>query len=203
MDKVIVTINRQFCGGGNYIGKKLSEKLGVPFYDKELVNMAAKEAGYAESTFERVDEVATNSLLYSLIMGVHNSAQTGVMPDNDKLFTIQANIIREAAKKGSCVVLGRCSNYILREEKPLVRIFLKSDMDFRKARYEKLYGQPEKGTIEEDIEKRDKKRSSYFKFYTGHRWDGLDMYDLVINTGKIGFDESVDHIIDYINKMKY
>ncbi len=202
MDKIIVTINREFCGGGNYIGKKLSERLDVPFYDKELVNMAAKEAGYAEATFEKVDEVATNSLLYSLIMGVHNSAQTGILPDNDKLFNIQADIIRKAAEEGSCVVLGRCSNYILREEKRLVRIFLKADMDFRKDRYVKLYGEPEKGTVEEAIEKRDKKRSSYFKFYTGHRWEDINMYDIVMNTSKVGFDNAVDIIMDYINNVK-
>ena len=82
MDKVIITINRQFCSGGNYIGKQLSQRLDVPYYDKELVNLAAKQAGYAEETFERVDEVATNSLLYSLIMGVHSSSQAGVLPDN-------------------------------------------------------------------------------------------------------------------------
>lgn len=201
MDKVIVTINRQFCSGGNYIGKTLSERLEVPFYDKELVNLAAKEAGYAEAAFEKVDEVATNSLLYSLIMGVHNSTQTGILPDNDKLFNIQANIIREAAKEGSCVVLGRCSNYILRDVKPLVRIFLKADMDFRADRYNKLYDAPEKGTVEEAIEKRDKKRASYFKFYTGHRWDGIENYDLVINTAKVGLDNAADMIMDYINKL--
>lgn len=202
MDKIIVTINRQFCSGGNCIGKKLSEKLNAPYYDKELVNLAAKQAGYAEATFEKVDEVATNSLLYSLIMGVHNSTQTGILPDNDKLFNIQADIIRNAAKKGSAVVLGRCSNYILREENPLVRVFLKADMDFRKARYEKLYGTPEKGTIEDTIEKKDKKRASYFKFYTGQRWEDIENYDLVINTAKIGIDNAVDTIIDYINKLK-
>ena len=201
MDKIIVTINRQFCSGGNSIGKKLSEKLEVPYYDKELVNLAAKKAGYAEATFEKVDEVATNSLLYSLIMGVHNSTQTGILPDNDKLFTIQADIIRKAAQEGSCVVLGRCSNYILREEKPLVKIFLKADMDFRKERYEQLYGTPEKGTIEELLDKKDKKRASYFKFYTGHRWEDIDNYDLVINTAKIGLDNTVDTIIDYISKL--
>lgn len=202
MDKIIVTINRQFCSGGNCIGKKLSEKLGVTYYNKELVNLAAKQAGYAEATFEKVDEVATNSLLYSLIMGVHSSTQAGVLPDNDKLFTIQADIIRKAAKEGSAVILGRCSNYILRDEKPLVRVFLKADMDFRKARYEKLYDAPEKGTIEEAIEKRDKKRASYFKFYTGHRWEDIENYDIVINTAKIGIDDTVDMIIDYINKLK-
>ena len=201
MDNVIITINRQFCSGGNYVGKKLAEKLDIPFYDKELVNLAAKEAGYAESAFEKVDEVATNSLLYSLIMGVHNSAQAGMMPDNDKLFNIQADIIRKAANEGSCVVLGRCSNYILREEKKLVRVFLKADEDFKKARYEKVYGKPEKATIEEVIAKTDKKRSSYYKFYTGNRWEDIENYDLVINTSKIGFDNTVDYIIDYINKM--
>lgn len=202
MEKTIITINRQFCSGGNNIGKKLSQKLDIPYYDKELVNLAAKEAGYAESTFEKVDEVATNSLLYSLIMGVHNSTQTGILPDNDKLFNIQADIIRGAAEKGSCVVLGRCSNYILREEKRLVRVFLKADMDFRKARYERLYDMPEKGTVEETIEKRDKKRASYFKFYTGQRWEDIDNYDLVINTAKIDIDNAVDMIIEYINRLK-
>lgn len=202
MDKVIVTINRQFCSGGNYIGKKLAEKLEAPFYDKELVNLAAKEAGYAEATFEKVDEVATNSLLYSLIMGVHNSGQASVLPDNDKLFNIQADIIRQAAQKGTAVVLGRCSNYILRKEKPLVRVFLKADMDFKKARYEKLYDMPEKGTVEEYIEKKDKKRSAYFKFYTGQRWDDINNYDLVINTSKIGLDNTVDYIMNYISNLQ-
>lgn len=201
MDKIIVTINREFCSGGNYIGKKLSEKLGIPFYDKELVNLAAKEAGYAEATFERVDEVATNSLLYSLIMGVHNSTQTGLLPDNDKLFAIQADIIRKAVEKGSAIVLGRCSNYILREEKNIVRVFLKGDMETKVARYNEIYGTPEKDSVETTLEKRDKKRSSYFKFYTGNRWDDINNYDLVINTSKIGFDNAVDVIIDYINKM--
>ena len=200
MDKVIITINRQFCSGGNYIGKQLSQRLDVPYYDKELVNLAAKQAGYAEETFERVDEVATNSLLYSLIMGVHSSSQAGVLPDNDKLFAIQADIIRSAADKGSCVVLGRCSNYILREKKP-VRVFLKADMDFRKARFESLYPMPEKGTVEEAIEKKDKKRASYFKFYTGQRWEDIANYDLVINTAKIGPDKAVDVILDYIDKI--
>lgn len=201
MDKIIVTINREFCSGGNYIGKKLSEKLGIPFYDKELVNLAAKEAGYAEATFEKVDEVATNSLLYSLIMGVHNSTQTGLLPDNDKLFAIQADIIRKAVEKGSAIVLGRCSNYILREEKNIVRVFLKGDMETKVARYNEIYGTPEKDSVETTLEKRDKKRSSYFKFYTGNRWDDINNYDLVINTSKIGFDNAVDVIIDYINKM--
>ena len=201
MDKIIITINREFCSGGNYVGKQLAEKLGVPFYDKELVNLAAKEAGYAEATFEKVDEVATNSLLYSLIMGVHNSTQTGILPDNDKLFAIQADIIRKSAEKGSAVILGRCSNYILREEKKLLRVFLKGDMEHRVARYEKVYGKPEKDSIETILEKKDKKRASYYKFYTGNRWDDINNYDLVINTSKIGFDKATDVIIDYINKM--
>ena len=201
MDKIIITINREFCSGGNYVGKPLSEKLGVPFYDKELVNLAAKEAGYAEATFEKVDEIATNSLLYSLIMGVHNSTQTGILPDNDKLFAIQADIIRKEAEKGSAVILGRCSNYILREEKKLLRIFLKGDMEHRIARYEKVYGKPEKDSIETILEKKDKKRASYYKFYTGNRWDDINNYDLVINTSKIGFDNTTEVIMDYINKM--
>lgn len=200
MEKIAVTICRQFCSGGLEVGKKLAERLDADFYDKEqLVSMAAKEIGYAESSFERVDETATNSFLYSLVMGVNGSSHSNVVPDNDRLFNIQSEIIRKAAAENSCVIMGRCSDYVLRNEKRLVKVFIRSDNDWRVERHKALYGDAK--DIPSILQKRDKKRASYYKFYTGRTWDCLVNYDLCINTAKVGIDNAVNMIIDYIEKM--
>lgn len=191
-----ITICREYCSGGEEISRKLAEKLGFEFYDKKLISLAAKEAGYSEAAFERVDEVAANSLLYSLVLGAYGTNGSPAMPDNDKLFGIQSDIIRKAAKDKNCVFLGRCSDYILKEEPDVLKVFLRADMDFRIERYRKLYGEPEGNkTIEQIIAKTDKKRSTYHKFYTGEGWDDIKNYDLVINTASTGIDGAIELIV--------
>ena len=199
MNNTIISICREYCSGG----KKVSDELGYTFLDKQLITEAAKKSGYDESVFEKVDEVATNSLLYSLVLGTYGANAAGAMPDNDKLFGLQAEIIRDTAKEKNCVVIGRCADYVLREEPHLIKIFLKADMDFRVERFRSLYTTPEGKKPEDIINKTDKKRASYYKFYTGNLWKDMNNYDLVINTGKVGIDNAVATIIDYVRKYDY
>ena len=202
--KFAVTIARQYCSGGHEIGEKLAKKLGVDFYDKELLALAAKKSGYAESVFEKADEVATNSLLYSVVMGSYpmNSLffQNNNMLTNDTLFAIQSKVIKELVQDKSAVIVGRCSNYVLRDEPNLVRVFLRADLDFRKKRFMELYAK--ENTKEKDVEsilnKADKKRATYHSYYSGMDWDNIHGYDIVLNTAKIGVDGAVDQIANYI-----
>ena len=203
MNNTNISICREYCSGGKEIGKKVSDELGYTFLDKQLITEAAKKSGYDESVFEKVDEVATNSLLYSLVLGTYGANAAGAMPDNDKLFGLQAEIIRDTAKEKNCVVIGRCADYVLREEPNLIKIFLRADMDFRVERFRSLYTVPEGKKPEDIINKTDKKRASYYKFYTGNLWKDMNNYDLVINTGKVGIDNAVATIIDYVRKYGY
>ncbi len=203
MNNTIISICREYCSGGKEIGKKVSDELGYTFLDKQLITEAAKKSGYDESVFEKVDEVATNSLLYSLVLGTYGANAAGAMPDNDKLFGLQAEIIRDTAKEKNCVVIGRCADYVLREEPNLIKIFLSADMDFRVERFRSLSTVPEGKKPEDIINKTDKKRASYYKFYTGNLWKDMNNYDLVINTGKVGIDNAVATIIDYVRKYGY
>ena len=131
--KVIVTIGRQFGSGGRYVGRLLADKLGIPFYDKELLSEAAKNSGICEEIFEEHDEKPTRSLLFSLVTGMQQHAATGAfymdMPLNHKIFLAQFDAIRRIAGEGSCVIVGRCADYVLRENPDAVSIFVKGDME--------------------------------------------------------------------------
>lgn len=202
MGNLVITICREYCSGGKSVGLKLAEKLGIKCYDKELIAMAAKETGYTESTFEKVDEIASNSLLYSVAMGYLYGYNDMLVPNNDKLFSIQSDIIHKLAKENSCIIVGRCSDYVLREEEKLIKVFIRSDLENRIKRLEELKIDTKGRTGDYVLHKMDKKRSSYHKFYTGQTWDVLSNYDLVINTAKVGIDGAVDVILNYVDNMK-
>ena len=129
--KTIITIARQYGSGGREIGEKVASKLGIPFYDRELITLAAKQSGMSPEIFEKADEKATNSLLYSLMMGNYTfGSQVTPMnnlPINDKLFLAQSDIIRDIAEKGPCVIVGRCADYVLRENKNCLHVFIYAD----------------------------------------------------------------------------
>lgn len=204
-NKFIITIGRQFGSGGFEIGKKLAEALNINFYDKELIGLAAKESGFTESIFEKADEAPSNSFLYSIVMGAYpmNSLifQNNDLLTNDKLFSIQSNVIKKLAKDESCVIVGRCSDYILREEKRIARVFLRADMEFRKKRILEKYNEVNEKTVESFINKTDKRRSNYYGYYTGNVWDNMNNYDIVLNTSKIGIENTVKQIINYIEMI--
>ena len=204
--KIIITIGREFCSGGMEIGKKLAEKLGIDFYDKELISLAAKKSGFIENIFENADEKPTNSFLYSIAMGVPSATgmliQNSDFLTNDKLFSIQSEVIKNIAEKGSCVLIGRCSNYILREEKDILSIYLHANMDFRIKRLlevEKKDINPK--DAESFINKTDKKRANYYRYYTGNEWNVATNYDLCLDTSKLGIEKTVEQIYNYIQNI--
>lgn len=192
----IVTISREFGSGGREIGKKLAERLNIPFYDKELIYLAAKESGMCPEIFEAADEQATNSLLYSLSVGAYpfsphmtNFADASA---NDKLFLLQCNIIKKVAEESPCVIVGRCAYYVLQEQEQAncLNVFIQGDMPQRIERIEKLYCLPPQ-KAEEVIIKTDKRRKNYYNYYTGLKWGRMENYDLVLNSSKFGIDNSV------------
>lgn len=201
----IITISRQFGSGGREIGKKLSERYNIPYYDKELIALAAKQSGYSEEVFAKADERATNSLLYSLIMGSYNMggriATYNDMPINDKLFLIQANIIKEAAQKGPCVIVGRCADYVLRDFKDVFHVFIYADKASRIEHSVKLHGlDPDKAS--DILTKKDKQRANYYNFYTNKRWDDTSNFHLMLNSAMFGLDGSVEIIADALEHLE-
>lgn len=201
MERFIITIGRQFGSGGRAIGEKLAKKLGVSFYDKELISLAAKESGISPEIFDNVDEKAANSLLYSLSMGMYSFGSgfsaMGDLPVNDKLYLLQHKIIKEIAEKESCVIVGRCADYVLRENPNTVNVFVYADMAFRKEEAVKKHG-IDAARAEHIINKTDKSRANYYSFYSGQKWGMAENYDLCINSSKLSEDQIVDLIAAYI-----
>ena len=165
---LVICIGRQFGSGGREIGLGLAKKLGIRFYDKEILKKAAEESGIVEELFEKADEKPTNSFLYSLSMGTHGQAMNFTNYNdyltNDKLFLFQSNTIRDMAEKDSCVIIGRCADYILRGRKDMLSVFIHAPMELRIQRISRVRN------VEEDaarslIKKTDRQRANYYNFY--------------------------------------
>ena len=199
--KCIITIGRQFGSGGRYVGRLLAEKLGIPFYDKELLSEAAKQSGICEEIFEDHDEKPTRSLLFSLVTGMQHHLGTGSfsmdMPLNHRIFLAQFDAIRKLAEEGSCVIVGRCADYVLRENPDAVSIFVKADMPSKIARAVKYYG-VEEDKAEDRIRKADKQRASYYNYYATATWGDVENYDLVVDTGVLGVEGAVELIAKFL-----
>lgn len=204
MNQYVITIGRQFGSGGRSIAEKLAKKLDIKFYDKELISIAAKESGISPEVFEGVDEKATNSLLYSLSMGMYSFGSgfpaMGDLPVNDKLYLLQHKIIKEIAEKENCVIVGRCADYVLRDNPKRVSIFIYADMEFRKEQSIKKHG-IDPAHAEHIINKTDKNRANYYSFYSGQKWGQTENFDLCIDSSKLDEDKIVDLIAEYI-KMR-
>lgn len=201
MTKPVITIARQFGSAGAEIGKKLAERLEINYYDKDLVKEAAKKSGISEELFQRADEKPTNSFLYSLTMA-HYSGYAAPLQMNDiltddKLFHLQAETIKHLAEE-PCVIIGRCADDILRDHPNCVRIFIHADMPVKVQRIKRIYDLTEK-SAETLIRKTDKKRSSYYHFYTNKVWGAAEHFDFTINSGVYGVDAAIDAIIKMID----
>ncbi|NLP16275.1 MAG: cytidylate kinase-like family protein [Clostridiales bacterium] len=199
--KSIITISRQFGSGGREIGEKLAKKLDIPFYDRELITRAAKESGFSEAAFENVEKKATNSLLYSIAMGMnaygsHDIGFTHLSLD-DQIFLAQSNVIRKLALEGPSVIVGRCADYILRDYKDVIHVFIWADLKFRKERAIKLYNYSEENA-EESILKLDKHRANYYNYHSNEKWGRVENYHLSIRSDHVGIDNAVELIADYI-----
>lgn len=197
----IITIARQFGSGGRAIGEELAKKLEIPYYDKELISIAAKESGMNPEIFESVDEKAANSLLYSLSMGLYSFGSgfsaMGDLPVNDKLYILQHKIIRDLAAKGPCIIVGRCADYILKDNPNTIKIFIHANMEYRKERAINVHN-IEATKAEHIINRTDKSRANYYSFYSGQKWGVAENYDLTIDSSKLSIDKIVELIQNYI-----
>lgn len=203
MKKIIVTIGRQFGSGGRTIGKKLAEQLGIAYYDKELINLASKESGICGEFFEKADEKTSGSLLKALAMGFSmNNAifQSNDYLSNESLFQIQSDVIRKVAAEGSCVLVGRCADYILREDPDCVNIFISADLEDRIQRAMEYNHIAEKDA-EEFLHKADKSRASYYNYYTDKTWGAAESYDLCINSSRYGLEKTTEFIKSFITSL--
>jgi len=204
MKKFILTIGRQYLSGGRYIGEKLARELNVPFYDKKIINLASKESGICDEFFEKADECPSNSILNALASTFSSTGLTfhpNEYLSNESLFSIQSEIIRKLADKGSCVIVGRCADYLLRENKDLIRIFISADMKDRISTIMKRNSVDEHRAIE-ILKKADKTRSGYYNYYTDKEWGASSSYDFCINSSKCGEEGTIKIIKELINLKK-
>lgn len=182
---VIVTISREYGSGGRFVGKLVSEKLGIPFYDKEIINLASKKSGLNVDYIESIDQTKGCS---------------SYINNNDDLLYVAEEKVIKSVSKDSCVIVGRCADYILRKNKALVKVFLYSDPSSKEKRAILYYGLKEKNVLKE-IEKIDKEREKHYKFYTGTDWKNFSNYDIMLNVDKYGVEKTADIIVDYINNL--
>ncbi len=200
--KTIITIGRQLGSGGRTIGKKLAERLGIAYYDRELINLASKESGICGEFFEKADEKTSGGLLKAFAMGFSmNSAifQNNDYLSNESLFQIQSDVIRKVAAKDSCVLVGRCADYILRDEPDCLNVFITARMCDRIRRVLEYNDKLQEKEAEEFINKADKSRSSYYNYYTDKVWGAAASYDLCLNSSYYGIEATVDYILTFLN----
>ena len=204
-NKTIITIGRQFGSGGHEIGRLLAERLGIPLYDKELLAHAAQESGLSHEVMAYFDEQPTNSLLYSLSTGMYSMGEAGVtnymLPVNQQVFQAQFDSIRALAEQGSCVIVGRCADYVLEKHPYVVNVFIYGDLQKRMERVAE-YENIDLAQAKARVTKSDKKRANYYNFYTGKKWGSAGAYDLCINSSAVGFENAAELIARFAD-MKY
>lgn len=202
-NKTIITIGRQLGSGGRTIGKKLAERLGIAYYDRELIDLASKESGICGEFFEKADEKTSGGLLKAFAMGFSmNSAifQNNDYLSNESLFQIQSDVIRKVAAAGSCVLVGRCADYILRDEPGCLNVFITARMNDRIQRVLEYNDKLKEKEAEEFINKADKSRSSYYNYYTDKVWGAAESYDICVNSSYYGVEATVDYILAFLER---
>lgn len=194
----VITISRQYGSGGRDVGLALSKKLGIPYYDNELITMAAKESGFAPELFKNADQNASNSLLFSLSM-YGGSTGTFNMPLGDQVFLIQSDIIKKLANEGPCVIIGRCADYILRDFPNNLAVFLHAPLDWRLERAVDSYG-ADPLRAKDFVIKTDKKRAVYYTHFTGEKWGAAENYHITVDTARMGL-EGTTELLEIIAKQ--
>lgn len=200
-NNLVITIGRELGSGGKEIGQKVAEKLGVKCYDKELLQLAAKESGFCQEIFEHQDEKPTNSFLYSLVMDTYSmngftTASFLDMPLNHKVFLAQFETIKKIAENESCVIVGRCADYALAENPNCLNVFIHSSMDYKIRHVANTYDISD-NKAKDMVQKTDKKRASYYNYYTSKKWGDAASYHLTLDSSLIGTDGCVDMILAF------
>ena len=202
MEKKIITISREFGSGGRTIGREVANRLGIPFYEKELVDQIALESGFAPKFVEEHGEHApgTSRLSYAFahqgVPGVMNGLSTA-----DFLWSIQCSVILQLAEQGPCVIVGRNADYILKDRNDVLDVYIHADPEFRADRIVRLYGESEKSPMARLAEK-DKRRRINYQHYTGRTWGTAQNYDICLNSGRLGIENCVDIIVKMYSENK-
>lgn len=205
MEKFIINIGRQLGSGGREIGQQLARRYHTTCYDKELIRIASKESGLCPELFEKADEQNQRSIISGFFGGIRFpfAGDGGLSPNyylnNDTLFKIQSDVIRQLAEKESCVFVGRCADYILREHPRCVNIFISASEEDRIERIQK-YSEVNKVKAISLMEEIDKKRANYYNFYTTKQWGAAFSYDLCINSSTLGLEKTISFIEEFIEK---
>lgn len=192
---IIVTIAREYGSGGRYVGKLLAEKLGVKLYDKDLIEIVSNESGLSASYIEKNEQNINGNLLSSFNKQYYNN-----LSNEDNLFLAEAKAIKEIAEKGACVIIGRCSDYILREKENVIHVFLYSNDKDKVSRAIKYYGLNEKKALNE-INKINKSREKHYNYYTQRNWKDFNNYDIAINVDSYGVEKTAEILVDFIEKI--
>lgn len=202
-ENYVINIGRQLGSGGHEIGEKLAAKLGIDLYDNELISMASERSGLCKEFFERADEEASQGV-FGTLSNLHfafmeNATPSGSMLSNNSLFKIQSEVIQMLADTKSCIFMGRCADYILRDDPRAVNIFICADFKDRIARICAKQMITDKAA-ETAIEKCDKRRSDYYNYYSAKTWGAAASYDLCINSSIFGIDGTVDFLMQFVQK---
>ena len=192
----VITIGRQFGSGGREIGQRLSEKLDIPLYDHRLVSMAAEQLGVRKEDAERVDESSLNSFVssYTVTPGMYVdfiNAASYVQSFDEDVYRKQSEIIRNLAQKGPCIIVGRCADYVLRDQVDLINVFICAEKEDRKKRIAGIYGLTERKAAER-IRKTDRERRFYYEMHTGLEWGSINSHQMLLNVSMLGMDRIVE-----------
>ena len=201
MDRYVITIARGYGSGGKTIGKMLSEELGINYYNRELIRLASDDSGIHERLFSAADERAKLSMLFRREGAVY---KCGLIPpesadfvSDQNLFYYQARIIRKLAEHESCVIIGRCADYVLRDYPNVVRVFVYAPHESCVKTVMDMFSVSEK-EAEKTIRSIDRHRSAYYKYYTGNDWENAKNYDLCLNSAQLGFEKCVRIVKEYL-----
>ena len=202
MEKKIITISREFGSGGRTIGRMVAEKLGIPFYDKELVDQIALESGFAPKYVEEQGEHSPGRSLLSYAFAPQGvpGVMTG-LSTADFLWNIQCNVILQLADKGPCVIVGRNADYILKDRADALHVYVFADAPYRAERIVRLYGESEKAP-ETRLQEKDKRRRVNYQHYTGRTWGQAQNYDICLDTGVLGIEQCRDIVVGIVENSK-
>lgn len=197
----IITIGRQFGSGGKEIAEKIGKSLQIPVYDKEMLAVAAKDSGICQELFESHDEKPTNSFLYSLVMDTYSMGYSQNaymdMPINHKVFLAQFDAIKKLANEGPCVLVGRCADYALDTYDNCLSVFIHANLDARIRRIARLYDLTD-AKAKDMILKTDKKRATYYNYYTNKKWGAAESYELCLDSSKLGIEGTTEAILSFL-----
>lgn len=203
MEKRIIAISREYGSGGRQIGKMTAAKLGMEYYDKELIEAAAKEIGFPSDIVSDREQRLTNSLLYNFAVGTlygityPKEPKLSELPLTEQIFQVQKKAIEEAAKRGPCVFVGRCADNILRSRPDVIKVFIYAGYEVRRRRALEEYGELEE-YIADFMHQTDKRRRIHYENYTNQKWGARENYDLMLNSGELGVDKCISLLCDAV-----